>query len=179
MPVTGIILAAGASARFGSPKQWQVLRGETLLARAVRVAREAGCEQVIAVLRPGDSIAGARVVENADAAEGVSTSIRAGILAAAGERVLIMLCDQPLITPEHLRSLMAIEAPIVASNYAGTIGVPAVFDARFAGELTALTGDRGARGVIEAHRAEVVTVPFEAAAVDIDTLEDLSRFLPD
>ncbi len=177
--MTGIVLAAGASARFGSPKQWQLFRGETLLARAVRVAREAGCEHVIAVVRPGDSIEGARVVENANAAAGVSTSIRVGVLAAAGGRVLIMLCDQPLITPEHLRSLMAIDAPIVASGYAGTIGVPAVFDARFAVELTALTGDRGARGVIEAHRAEAVIVPFEDAAIDIDTLEDLLRLLPD
>ena len=173
--VTGIVLAAGASTRFGSPKQEERVRGETLLARAVRVAREAGCERVIAVVRPGDSVAGADAVENGDAAAGISTSIRAGVRAAPGVRVLILLCDQPLVTPEHLRSLMAIDAPIVASEYAGTIGVPAVFDVRFAGELAALTGDRGARSVIDAHRDELAAVPFEEAAMDIDTLEDLIR----
>jgi molybdenum cofactor cytidylyltransferase len=174
--VTAIILAAGAATRFGAAKQHLVFRGETLLARAVRIAREAGCERVLAVIRPGDSSYDAERIENAEADHGISTSIRAGVLAAGGSRVLITLCDQPLITTDHLRALLAIDAPIVATRYAETIGVPAVFDARYAPELVALTGDRGARSVIEAHRTEAFAVPFEDAAVDVDTPEDWRTF---
>jgi len=173
--VTAIVLAAGASSRFGAAKQHLVFRGETLLGRAIRIALEAGCDRVLAVVRPGDSAEGAEVIENAEAHQGISTSIRAGVLAAGGTRVLITLCDQPLITANHLRALLSTDAPIVATSYADTIGVPAVFDARFAGELTALTGDRGARSIIDAHRREVVAIPFEVGAVDIDTPEDWER----
>lgn len=176
MSVTAIVLAAGASSRFGASKQNLVFRGETLLGRAIRIAREAGCERVLAVVRPGDSSFGAEGVENAKADQGLSTSIRAGVLAAGGTRVLITLCDQPLITADHLRALLATGAPIVATSYADTIGVPAVFDARFADELTTLTGDRGARSVLEAHRTEVVAISFENAAVDIDTPADWERW---
>lgn len=175
MAVIGIVLAAGASSRFGMAKQFLLFRGETLLERAVRVAREAGCRRVIAVVRPGDSVDGAKLIENADAGQGISTSIRAGVSAAGSNRILITLCDQPLITSEHLRSLLAIDSPIVATAYAGILGVPAVFDSRFAPELMALAGDRGARSVIEAHRSEVMAVTFEDAAVDIDSPEDFAR----
>ncbi len=175
--LTAIVLAAGASTRFGSPKQLQIFRGETFLARAIRVAHEAGCDRVIAVARPGDAINGAEIVENHEAEAGISTSIRAGVRAAGSGRMLILLCDQPLITAEHLRALIAIDAPIVATSYAETIGAPAVFDQRFAEELATLAGDRGARSIIEKHRAHVVTVTFEAAAMDVDTQADLTRML--
>ena len=194
MHVTAIVLAAGASTRFGSPKQHLVFRGETLLAHAIRIAREAGCERVLAVVRPGEKVDGAEAIENADAANGISTSIRAGVAACSTDtpvcasvsasvyssdslptRLLLTLCDQPLLTADHLRALLAIDAPIVATSYAGTIGVPAVFDARFAEDLMALAGDRGARSILEAHRTEVVAVPFENAAIDIDTPDDLKR----
>jgi CTP:molybdopterin cytidylyltransferase MocA len=86
-----------------------------------------------------------------------------------------MLCDQPLITVEHLRNLLAIDAPIVATRYSNIAGVPAVFAPEFAADLLALRGDRGARAVIEAHRDVTRVVPFEDAAVDIDTADDLRR----
>jgi molybdenum cofactor cytidylyltransferase len=86
-----------------------------------------------------------------------------------------MLCDQPLITIDHVRELIAIDAPIAATGYTGIAGVPAVFAPEFASELLALRGDRGARVVIEAHRDITRVVTFENAAVDIDTADDLRK----
>jgi molybdenum cofactor cytidylyltransferase len=115
---------------------------------------------------------------NPDAAEGIASSIRTGVrLAGADARILITLCDQPLITAEHLRALLAIDAPIVATGYAGTAGAPAVFAPSLAPDLLALRGDRGARVVIEAHRDITIIVPFEDASLDIDREEDVQALL--
>ena len=89
-----------------------------------------------------------------------------------------MLCDQPLITVQHLRALIASDAPIIATGYAGIAGVPAVFAPEFVPELLALRGDRGARVVIAAHRDIARVVPFEDAAVDIDRQDDLRKLSP-
>ncbi|HEV7427320.1 MAG TPA: nucleotidyltransferase family protein [Thermoanaerobaculia bacterium] len=162
--IVAVILAAGASTRLGSPKQDIVFEGETLLQRAERLAR-AVAEDVIVVTPE----------LNPDAEEGIASSIRAGVRRAGNARILIMLCDQPLITVTHLQDLIAIDAPIVATGYAGIAGVPAVFAPEFASELLALRGDRGARAVIEAHRDVTRVVSFEDAAVDIDTTDDLRK----
>jgi len=163
--VVAIILAAGFSTRLGTPKQDIVFKGETLVQRAERLARAVADDVIVVTPQL-----------NPDAAEGIASSIRVGVrLAGDNARILIMLCDQPLITIEHLRELVAIVAPIVATGYAGIAGVPAVFAPEFASELLALRGDRGARVVIEAHRGVTRVVPFEDAAVDIDNADDLRK----
>lgn len=167
MRVTAIVLAAGSSRRFGSPKQSFVINGETLVERTIRVAREADVDRVVVVVQPGALTELADRVENAEHDEGMASSIRAGVRVSSG-RVLILLCDQTRITSEHLRALIATDAPIVATGYAGIAGVPAIFAPRFAEELLAVRGDVGARSVIDAHRDEVVVIPFEEAAVDLD-----------
>ncbi|HEX3577333.1 MAG TPA: nucleotidyltransferase family protein [Thermoanaerobaculia bacterium] len=165
MRVAAVVLAAGSSTRLGTPKQAIIFEGETLLARAERLAR-AVAEEVIVVTPE----------LNPEAAEGIASSIRAGVrLAGDNARILIMLCDQPLITVEHLRELVAIDAPIVASGYAGIAGVPAVFAPELGAELLALRGDHGARVVIAAHRDVTRVVPFEDASVDIDSADDLEK----
>ena len=161
MRVIAIVLAAGFSRRLGRPKQSLVFEGETLLDRATRIAREVA-DDVVVVTREN----------NPDAEEGMASSIRAGVsLAGRDARLLIMLCDQPLITAEHLRALIAVDAPIVATGYAGIAGVPAIFAPQFVPELLQLRGDRGARTIIEKHGARVVF--FDDAAVDIDTRSDI------
>jgi len=152
-----LVLAAGASRRLGRPKQTVVFEGETLLDRATRIAREVA-DEVIVVTREN----------NPDADEGMASSIRVGVArAGSGARILITLCDQPRVTAAHLRALIAVDAPIVASGYAGIAGVPAVFAPALIPELLALRGDVGARAVIERHGAHVI--PFEDAAFDVDT----------
>jgi molybdenum cofactor cytidylyltransferase len=168
--VTAIVLAAGSSRRFGSPKQTFVLDGETLVERTVRIAGEAGVDRTLVVVQPGALPELANRLENGEHAEGMASSIRAGVRAADDSRILILLCDQTLVTSNHLRALIATEAPIAATGYRGIAGVPAIFAPRFAPELLALRGDVGARGVIDAHRDEIVVLPFEDAAVDLDEL---------
>jgi molybdenum cofactor cytidylyltransferase len=165
--VVAVILAAGFSTRLGTSKQDIVFEGETLLQRAERLARAVADDVIIVTPQL-----------NPDAAEGIASSIRVGVrMAGENARILIMLCDQPLITIEQLLDLIATDSPIAATGYAGIAGVPAVFAPEFASELLALRGDRGARAVIEAHRDVVRVVPFEDAVVDIDSEDDLRKFI--
>jgi molybdenum cofactor cytidylyltransferase len=173
VPVTILVLGAGSSTRLGSPKQLVQFQGEALLHRAARVAREVA--PTIVVIRKGacamrDSVRDLDViiVENAEADEGMASSLRCGVAAATGD-VLITLCDQPHVTAEHLRALAESGAAIAATQYKGIAGVPALFASKFRSELMALRGDVGAKRVIEAHRDEVLSIPFELAAFDVDT----------
>jgi CTP:molybdopterin cytidylyltransferase MocA len=148
-----------------------VFEGETLLHRAARIAREVA--PTIVVLRGADMRSAVAdldvtVVENPEAGEGMASSIRRAVAATDGD-LLLTLCDQPHITAAHLRSLVAVGSPIAATGYSGTAGVPAFFAAKFRDELLALRGDVGAKKVIAAHLDEVVTIPFEAASIDVDT----------
>ena len=184
--LTILVLAAGASKRLGRPKQLVRFEGETLVARAARIAIEVAptivvvgpelrkeCEdriQPAGRLKPAHTLT---IIENPSAAEGMASSIRVGVEATRGD-VIIMLCDQPYVTSEHLRALADTGATIAATGYNGISGVPAFFSAKFRDELLALRGDAGARSVIEAHRDQVVTIPFEAAGFDVDTDAALS-----
>jgi molybdenum cofactor cytidylyltransferase len=175
VPPTIIVLAAGFSRRFGSPKQLHLVDGEPLVRRAARIAREAG--NTIVVIPPNaqairDALQNVDVtiVENADAAEGMASSIRAGVRACEGN-VLITLCDQPNITADHLRALATTDAPIAATAYANTLGVPAFFSLRFRNDLLALRGDSGAKAIVESHRNEIAVIKLESAAEDIDILD--------
>jgi molybdenum cofactor cytidylyltransferase len=182
-----VILAAGASRRLGQPKLLLPYQGTPLLRRAVTAAEGGGCVAVLVVLgadreryRPLLRDTAARVVVNPDHAEGMSTSIRAGILAlpAACDAALILLADQPRIDAAIVRRLIAAYErtgrPIIAARYGSVLGAPALFDRSLFLELLLLEGDQGARQVIETHAADVaeVTIPAEAA-LDVDRPEDL------
>ncbi len=179
MSAAAIVLAAGASTRLRSPKQLVRLRGETLLEQAVRVAGEAGCSPVVVVLGAkaaevwaGCALGGAMVVVNADWEEGMGASIACGIAAVEGEvdGAVVMACDQPAVTADHLRALMA-GGVVTASAYAGRRGVPAYFPAAAFEELMELRGDVGARGMLQGARA----VELEGGELDVDTIADVKR----
>jgi len=167
---TIIVLAAGASKRLGRPKQLLQFQGETLIARAARIASAVAKTIVVIPSDPAirEASKGFSMVENAGRDEGVASSIRAGLDATTGD-ILLMTCDQPLITSAHLRALIDAGSPIAATGYSGISGVPAFFAEKFREELLALRGDVGAKRVIEQHRNELVTVPFDGAALDVDT----------
>jgi len=178
MSVAAIVLAAGASRRLGQPKQLVQVYGETLLERTVRVAREAGCEPVIVVLGAnadkvlaGSSLEGAQVVMNELWEEGMASSIRAGVASLRGgiRGCVLMTCDMPTVSADHLRLLRASSHSVTASLYEGRSGVPAYFAAEIFPALLALHGDVGARDPLrEAPARELV-----GGEVDIDTPEDL------
>lgn len=178
--VAAVILAAGASTRLGTPKQLALLVGETLLARAVRVATEAACAPVLVVLGANAELISAsgpfhdaRLVVNPTWPEGMASSIRAGLQALAGQvdGTILMTCDQPAVTPAHLRQL-ATRNPdeVTASAYANRRGVPAYFPSRLFPQLLALTGDEGARTLLQIG----ATLPLPNGELDIDTPHHLS-----
>jgi molybdenum cofactor cytidylyltransferase len=113
----------------------------------------------------------------------MGTSIGAGVAAVLAESapsgILIMLCDQPGVTTELLDQLIdrhaGGQAPIVACEYAGIAGVPAVFDASLFAELQSLPASDGARHLIQKHATRVERIPFLQGSNDIDTPEDYDR----
>jgi molybdenum cofactor cytidylyltransferase len=180
--VAAVVLAAGASRRLGRPKQTVVIGGETLLRRAVRVAHEAALEPVIVVVADAALVAplesaGATVVLNREASEGIASSIRAGISAArddSGDRVVgavLMTCDQVVVRADHLRSLCVHTESATGSAYAGGVGIPAYFPRSSFDDLLKLQGDQGARGLLRHARS----VAAEGLDIDIDTEADLDR----
>lgn len=173
-----VIVAAGASTRFGSPKQLARLDGETLLERAVRIAREAGCSPVVVVLgasaeliRSRCAMGDARVVVNEDWALGMGSSIGRGVRALSGvDGCVVMTCDMPAVAASHLRLLMG-SGETTASAYAGRRGVPAYFPAARFAELIELRGDVGARELLRG----ALTVDLAYGEFDLDTIEDLEQ----
>jgi len=181
-----IVLAAGASRRFGSPKQLVRLNGRPLLHLAVSRAVEVAGQSVTVVLganaaelAPLLRHSPASVVINRDWAEGMASSLRTGMarIPAAAEAALLLLADQPAVSTEDLRRLVATwrRQPhcIVAAQYAGTTGVPAIFPREDFAALGALRGEAGARTLLRRGGERIVRVPLPGAAIDIDTPEDL------
>ena len=174
-----VVLAAGDSTRLGRPKQTLQINQESLVERAVRVACEAGFSPVIAVLRDNDLIdtvqkQGAIALLNRKSYEGMASSIHCGVRAAQSLKasgVVVMTCDQPGVSADHLRALVVDDAGTTGSGYAGRVGVPAYFPAAFFDALFALQGDTGARELLHGARS----VPNEALTLDIDTEEDFRR----
>jgi molybdenum cofactor cytidylyltransferase len=167
--VTAIVLAAGFSRRFGSAKQLFTYFGEPLVRRAARVAREVAPVIVVipkdAAIRQALEGLDVTIVENEERAEGMASSIRTGVLSCEGD-VLLTLCDQPGVGAAHLRKLIDTNAPIAASGYDGTVGVPAFFSSAYRGQLLALRGDTGAKSLLA--EPGVCVIPL-ADAADIDT----------
>jgi molybdenum cofactor cytidylyltransferase len=191
MPVAAIILAAGASSRLGQPKQLLMLNGQTLLARAELFAAAAGASPVITVLGAHSTkIAsalppqGAVRVFNERWEQGIASSIHTGLdtlesLAPDIQGALIMTCDQPRLSVDHLRALLAAfeseaEHSIAASFYVSAPGVPAIFPRSVIPHLRTLSGDRGARALLANPPGPVVTVPFAGGEIDIDVPADLA-----
>jgi molybdenum cofactor cytidylyltransferase len=178
-----VLLAAGSSTRFGSPKLLIDVHGQPMLAAAIDTLLALGQRDSIVVvigahaveLEPLVREAAVKPVFNADFEQGMSSSIRAGLSAVRpGCRgVLIVLADQVAVTSDDLRRLVARwqEQPdrIVAARYADVTGVPAIFPAALFDALAALQGDRGARELLKRYAEQVVTVHMPSAAVDVDT----------
>jgi len=181
--IPAVILAAGSGRRMGGPKALLCLGGETLLRRAARVALEAGCNPVLAVIGTWDpELEGLDVqcLVNPLADEGMASSIRAGVAALpdGAEAVLLLTVDQPSVDASLLRRLMdlattAPERP-VACAYAGTLGVPAVIPRRLFTALQDLRGDRGAKAILL--QEDALTLPFTGGEADLDRPEDLALF---
>jgi molybdenum cofactor cytidylyltransferase len=185
-----LILGAGASQRFGEPKQLLPFAGTTLLGWVVSQAQQAmGLDELIVVLgrsaaqiRERVDFGNAQVVENLVFKEGCASSYRAGLAAvdSHAKAVMIILGDQPGITPEIIDCLAEkwgkTDAPIALCSYQGRKGHPMIFARALFDQLEVLHGDKAAWKLVDAYAARVhevqLALPFPE---DINTREDFER----
>lgn len=176
--------------RMGRPKQLLTYDGHTFLRKAAEVAAASVCRPLLVVLGAYadqlhseiDDLPTQQVV-NTRWAEGMGSSIRAGLEAldlcdqkSVTDSVVLMLCDQPFVTAAVINNLVTTfrsnSKGIVASEYGGIVGVPALFAREYFAALVSLSGTAGAKQIIAAHTSDVVSVPFPQGIRDIDTPEE-------
>jgi molybdenum cofactor cytidylyltransferase len=190
MQIALIILAAGGSTRLGRPKQLLPYKDGNLLRHSVETALASRCRPIVVVLGSHaddclDTIADLpiRATINDQWEAGLGTSIAAGLELLEKDRgnpdaALLMLCDQPHLTAEHLNRLVETHlggAEIAASEYEGSAGVPALFARSFFNELASLDPAHGAKPLIAKYADRVAYIPFPEGRVDIDTPADYDR----
>ncbi|MBK7650152.1 MAG: NTP transferase domain-containing protein [Flammeovirgaceae bacterium] len=96
------------------------------------------------------------------------------------EAVLIMVCDQPYLTTEHLKNYRGLKKPntdIITSFYNQTKGVPALFKNSLFSKLMQLNDTEGARKIIQTFKGSIIDVPFEKGEIDLDTPDDLRHLV--
>lgn len=174
-----ILLAAGKSSRFGSDKFAARLEGEPLWQWAVSAADRAGFTRKFLIVRPGrhglDPGTDWAIVVNGAADLGLSSSIRAGVLAAAGcPRIVLALADMPFVTADHLAAIAAATDVAFTRYPDGSNGCPAAFPNDAFPALLALSGDRGAAS-IRFPKARAMAPQDAAMLRDIDTVADLEQ----
>jgi molybdenum cofactor cytidylyltransferase len=182
--VCGLVLAAGGSRRLGEPKQLLPYRDTTLLGHVVDVARACGFDQrVVAVgggadaVRANVDLGGVEVVVNDAFGEGCSSSIAAalGVVDPRCETLVLMLGDQPGVTPATVEALVAGRgaAPLAVCRYDDGRGHPLAFDRSVFGDLSTLHGDKGVWKLLDRRAADVVEVRVRGPIPrDVDTRED-------
>lgn len=188
-----IILAAGASVRLGRPKQLLEFEGETLLERIIENALASELKTVIVLganvgkVKKSVENLSVEIVVNEDWQSGMSSSLVEGLRKMIEiknnlQAVIILLCDQPLINENTILKLIETQKStnqmIVASRYAETIGVPALFRRDVFDELLNLTKKIGAKSIIEKYaETDLATISVPEAEFDIDTEEDFEQLV--
>jgi len=191
MSVAAVVLAAGGSARFRKPKQFVLFQGGTFIKRIVAAAMEAGCAPVVVVTgedsaRIGLELSGLAVsiAMNPNWQSGLGSSIVVGVrhainLAADVDAALLLTCDQPFVNVAVLTQLIQLRVTsgktIIASAYAETLGIPALFDQSCFSDLLRLKGGSGAKKIILARPQDVASFDFPAGEIDIDTAADYKK----
>lgn len=175
----GLLLAAGASRRFGSDKRWHRLPDGTPMAIEAARRLRAACPSSIAVVRPGDdelaaalTKTGLKVTACPMAALGMGHSLAAGVAASLeAPGWLVALADMPAIAPASygaVQDALRAGALLARTVHAGRPGHPVGFAARFCDDLLALQGDQGGKAILDAHRDILTLCPVDDLGVLID-----------
>jgi len=190
MKNTGIILlAAGNSTRMGSPKQLLLYEGKTLLERIVDTSLQVfDNNKIILVLGANHSEIAFQIKDkitlisvNEEWESGMASSIKSGLQTLLNhfpemERCFISVCDQPYLSSEVFIEMLKLadysSKEIIAAEYAGTIGVPALFSKKYFKKLLHLSGEQGAKKIIQQNMDDVNIFTFDEGAIDIDTPSD-------
>lgn len=188
--VSTIVLAAGMSSRMGQPKPLVRVAGRTLLEQVLGALRRSRVGQVVVVLgheadriRREVPLGDATVVLNEDYANGMSTSLRAGlrVLDPRAKGFLVVLGDQPFVSPKTVDTLIdrwAVSgARILIPTFEGVRGNPVLLDRSLADDIETITGDQGCRGIFGDHPDEILEVPVPDPGIllDLDTKEQVDR----
>lgn len=183
--ISGVILAAGGSARLGEPKQFVQWRGHPLVWHAAGAA--AGLDRTVVVV--GESIdqmqralkgQSVEIIENPDWETGQSSSVRLGLEAASrgAEGVVFLLADMPFVNSDLVRALVDRHrqtlSPLVAAWAGGRRANPVLFDRQTFDDLRSLSGDQGGRAIFRRFEREFVQWD-EEILLDVDNAEDLER----
>lgn len=187
--LAAVVLAAGLSRRMGRPKLLLTIEGRAVVRMAVDNVLAAGIERIVVVSGTeheaiAEALAGLPVQfainPTPEAGQGSSIAVGIAALPESVRAALVVLGDQPFVSPEVIPSLVAAFArtgqPIVAPRYSDGRGNPVLFARAMFPELMQLGGDRGARAVIERDPSRVAVVDFDTSMpADIDTPEDYER----
>jgi molybdenum cofactor cytidylyltransferase len=179
MRIAAVVLAAGASTRFGSPKQLARLGDRTIFESVIELARAANLSPIIAVVAPGIAVPADVVpVVNADPAAGLSRSLRMGIAALSEDvdAAVVLLGDQPTLSVDTVRAIIAAapgDRPVIAARADGRLGPPILLTRDAFGLAQGATGDEGLRSILADHPELVTPVDFHEHAPDVDTQADL------
>jgi molybdenum cofactor cytidylyltransferase len=186
--ISALLLAAGASRRFGAPKLLQLVNGRPVVRWSAESLSGVAGETVVVASADNEGLRRAldglsvRIVVNQRAAEGMASSLACGVAALSpeSEAVLVALGDEPLL-PKRCHELVIARflkggAEAVAASYGGARGHPVLFGRALFGELRALTGDHGARSVADKDPTRLALVEMdEPHPIDVDTPADLAR----
>ena len=184
--ITGLLLAAGQSTRFGSDKLLHILdNGKSIAQQAAEKIIHA-CPDSLAIINKNSpelkkilTNSGLNIIENNHSKDGMGSSIACGVKTLNhADACLIALADMPFIEPETIKTLLKklTNTPcIIAPSYKNQRGHPVLFSRHFFSELIQLDGDMGARDIIKNNQAHLMLVDTDDAGViwDIDTKDDL------
>lgn len=186
-----IILAAGNSSRMKAIKQLLPLGNNTLLGLTIENALKATTDEVYCVLGANaDNIQhhvkqyNVKFIRNLNYEDGLGSSIGAGINHIQSlniDAVLIMLGDQPKVSTSYLNEMFRVfkenQNHIIASDYSGKNGVPAIFPKTYFEDLLRLAGDKGAGELLNKSDASIKTITNSVSLDDIDTPEDYQNLI--
>ena len=191
---TGIILAAGASTRFGRPKQLLRLKDRCLIEWVLDAALDSELCRIILVLgyahqkirqALGEKLRHAKlqIEVNPQFQKGQSHSLKVGLsrVIDTSPAVMFLLADQPLVDAETINCLLdkfwSADKDIGVPTYRGKRGTPSIFRKNFYPQIMKITGDTGARQIIREHPDRVLEIEIKDPRLflDVDTAEDLKR----